>query len=408
MWDRASPPVCTPEERPVRRPSSPVLWDERRGLPRMPGFGEPFAGGQRGQGSGGSKGREGRAEQPPLESPWPGCHAGLRPTALGRGVGGQASAVDGGQAVGSAGGAAGWGERAGAGGGARPHVVALGRATPAPGRRTPAGELAVRLRPHPHPTHQQPLSRRGLRTVTPSETTACEGPEALGGHLSAREPRGSKNSLRLGGPRGLLWVQRGDRRGTGCLHCPGGLESGPGAIVLGRKGWPLGQRTCFRRGDPAPEEPPKVWQSVTGCLHVGSLPASWPADHTPTGAASWLPSGGPSLGVGGGSGQASPHMSSLSSAHNLQISHRPTGPILGGHIALPSTWAGPQWGEATPQRQGEACSWAPAEPGLPRGSALKVWSGTDADSKAPGATAGSHSVLPVWPGSAMGDGPPTA
>lgn len=260
----------------------------------------------------------------------------------------------------------------------------------------------------PHPTHQQPLSRRGLRTVTPSETTACEGPEALGGHLSAREPRGSKNSLRLGGPRGLLWVQRGDRRGTGCLHCPGGLESGPGAIVLGRKGWPLGQRTCFRRGDPAPEEPPKVWQSVTGCLHVGSLPASWPADHTPTGAASWLPSGGPSLGVGGGSGQASPHMSSLSSAHNLQISHRPTGPILGGHIALPSTWAGPQWGEATPQRQGEACSWAPAEPGLPRGSALKVWSGTDADSKAPGATAGSHSVLPVWPGSAMGDGPPTA
>lgn len=77
-------------------------------------------------------------------------------------------------------------------------------------------------------------------------------------------------------------------------------------------------------------------------------------------------------------------------------------------MAFPSTWAGPQWGEAIPQRRGEACSRAPAQPGLPRRSALKVWGGTDADSKAPGATARSHGVLPAWPGSAMGDGPPTA
>lgn len=150
MWDRAGPPVCIPEEHPGRRASSPVLWDERRGLPRMPGFGEPFAGGQRGQGSSGSKGRKGRAEQLPLESPWPGCHVGLRSTTLGRGVGGQASDVD--RLWATPGELQAGGERAGAGGGGRSQVVALGRATLSPGRRIPAGQLAVGLRPHPPPT----------------------------------------------------------------------------------------------------------------------------------------------------------------------------------------------------------------------------------------------------------------
>lgn len=101
----------------------------------------------------------------------------------------------------------------------------------------------------------------------------------------------------------------------------------------------------FRRGNPALEELPKVWWSVTGCLCVGSPLASRLADGAPGGMASrppWeeLPPGGCRV-----QGMPPPRFLKCPQAQN----NKPTWHMLGWHILLPSTPTGHRQGDAAPQ-----------------------------------------------------------
>ena len=113
----------------------------------------------------------------------------------------------------------------------------------------------------------------------------------------------------------------------------------------------------------------------------------------------WPPGWLTKLPEGGRPGKPSPCMFSFSSARKLQISHKPMWPIWDAArpATLNSDWSAVGRGALRAPRNGTSLG----------GLFSKLTARQTQTVRPLGATAGSHGVLPAWPGSASGHCPPT-